>query len=563
MISPSQARQAGAVMIQVNPAFFSEIFSSLAQDQPGMAAIISADGELVASCCGTGDQEDFSGGIELLASGEIPGHWKDNLVIGTEPGGTGWSYYYIVPRKGMVTGMEYIRPIIAFLALASLIVGTGLAIAAAKKKSGPLTKTIGAIHSSGISGGLEKGERNVYAYLENAVGRLVEENQGMAADIRQQKALLWASSIQKLLDGDYGSPEELKQLMGEAHIPMEQGPFRMILLQNRPGQKMQDPGLVRVYQKNLLIETIPYEIRFFDISENRLAVLVWTEGPEGMDGLEGLLLEVVSSLQREYQIAAVAALGDSHSNPEEFSRAYRELLRLGEFFDSFPESSLITSKDLPDTCVSFYYPSQLELELMRRIQEGDEEAVQGISQALYEENMLRRRISPAMLRQLNTVVKGSLLRGLKDFLARPDAEPLSRKLYMAESMEGMTAAVLDICRFQKENLPEGKRGQQQELKQKVVAYIQSHYQDSSLSVSRAAEELGMGESALYQFFRENMTATFGEMLESVRIQAACTLLKQKKLSVKAVAEQVGYNSDTSFRRAFKRVMHVTPGEYSQ
>ena len=39
--------------------------------------------------------------------------------------------------------------------------------------------------------------------------------------------------------------------------------------------------------------------------------------------------------------------------------------------------------------------------------------------------------------------------------------------------------------------------------------------------------------------------------------------KRKEYQIKEIAAMAGYSSDTSFRRAFKRVMGVSPGEYSQ
>ena len=73
----------------------------------------------------------------------------------------------------------------------------------------------------------------------------------------------------------------------------------------------------------------------------------------------------------------------------------------------------------------------------------------------------------------------------------------------------------------------------------------------------------MSETAIYQFFRDHMACTFADMLEHKRIQEACKLLVRKEYQIKEIAAMAGYSSDTSFRRAFKRVMGVSPGEYSQ
>ena len=70
----------------------------------------------------------------------------------------------------------------------------------------------------------------------------------------------------------------------------------------------------------------------------------------------------------------------------------------------------------------------------------------------------------------------------------------------------------------------------------------------------------MPESALYREFRQIFSVSFSEYLENLRIEKACELLRSQPL-VKDVSARVGYNSDYSFRRAFKRVLGVTPSAY--
>ena len=41
------------------------------------------------------------------------------------------------------------------------------------------------------------------------------------------------------------------------------------------------------------------------------------------------------------------------------------------------------------------------------------------------------------------------------------------------------------------------------------------------------------------------------------------MIKNTDMKIWDIAEAVGYTSDTSFRRAFKRITGVTPGEYRE
>jgi AraC-like DNA-binding protein len=52
-----------------------------------------------------------------------------------------------------------------------------------------------------------------------------------------------------------------------------------------------------------------------------------------------------------------------------------------------------------------------------------------------------------------------------------------------------------------------------------------------------------------------------EYLAQWRMNRAAHLLAESDLGVGEVAEQVGYRSDTSFQRAFKRLQGVAPGTF--
>jgi AraC-like DNA-binding protein len=50
-------------------------------------------------------------------------------------------------------------------------------------------------------------------------------------------------------------------------------------------------------------------------------------------------------------------------------------------------------------------------------------------------------------------------------------------------------------------------------------------------------------------------------LKRWRLQLAARLLRDRNLSLLAIAEQVGYESAAAFSRVFKREFLVSPGQY--
>ena len=96
---------------------------------------------------------------------------------------------------------------------------------------------------------------------------------------------------------------------------------------------------------------------------------------------------------------------------------------------------------------------------------------------------------------------------------------------------------------------------------KIMAYINEHYGDSSLSVTSASEAFSMSSSYLSTYFKKHLDVTFSKYLEGLRIEKACELIRNSDLNIEAIAAEVGYTNSLSFRRAFKKVMGMPPSSY--
>lgn len=80
------------------------------------------------------------------------------------------------------------------------------------------------------------------------------------------------------------------------------------------------------------------------------------------------------------------------------------------------------------------------------------------------------------------------------------------------------------------------------------------------NLAALAARAGMARTAFAQRFALVMGDTPMNYLARWRMQQADRLLRDRRLSVAQVAEQLGYSTEAAFRRAFKRIRGVGPGE---
>lgn len=81
---------------------------------------------------------------------------------------------------------------------------------------------------------------------------------------------------------------------------------------------------------------------------------------------------------------------------------------------------------------------------------------------------------------------------------------------------------------------------------------------TTLSIDNVAYRLGVSRSYLYKIFKKNLNVSPKEYLMSYRLSISYGLLRPGKVSVKQVADAVGFSSAEAFSKAFKKKYGVSP-----
>ncbi len=85
----------------------------------------------------------------------------------------------------------------------------------------------------------------------------------------------------------------------------------------------------------------------------------------------------------------------------------------------------------------------------------------------------------------------------------------------------------------------------------------------TLSLQLLAAEAGVHPVHLAQTFRRIYGCTVGEFVRQLRVQHACRSLIADGLALSEIAQEAGFADQSHFTRCFRRLMGVTPGQYSR
>lgn len=97
---------------------------------------------------------------------------------------------------------------------------------------------------------------------------------------------------------------------------------------------------------------------------------------------------------------------------------------------------------------------------------------------------------------------------------------------------------------------------------RIYAYIDQNYMND-IGIEELANSLGVSYSYIRKIFKEATSLTIPDAINKKRISKAKELLQTTDLSIKAIALQIGYNTEQSFSRNFRKYENMLPSQFNR
>lgn len=107
----------------------------------------------------------------------------------------------------------------------------------------------------------------------------------------------------------------------------------------------------------------------------------------------------------------------------------------------------------------------------------------------------------------------------------------------------------------------GMKDSDKEFLEQIITLIESHLDDENLDAVMLEEKLGMSKANFYRKLKALSNMTPGELIKSIRLQHAATLLKNSDLTVSEIFYKTGFSNQSHFYREFKKRHLCSPAEY--
>ncbi|MFB9278792.1 helix-turn-helix domain-containing protein [Cohnella cellulosilytica] len=536
----------------------------------GAVVILDRHGEEMVTVTGednSWEERDFKTILSSRAS-EIKLGGQTLILSRTFSPNNGWSYISAVPASLVYAKADTIRNTVMVYSLIAVGLGLLATVFLAYRNSRPIGEVLSAVRQL-FDSEAESQAHYRYEEIGKSVSSLVEGHKRLRAELKAQLPFLQSAFLGRLLNGEFYDEADLRAHVERLEIDLSGELFVAVVLGiqvEAEGKYETKDELVRYDLMRLLVKEEwgalepPGQSFFNDYEEKKLEVLMVFQDrnePAIKQRLESFFRAVRRSLEEKYGISLLIAAGNLQTGLLESARSFDEAQQAIDFFRYRQGKSIVYYWEVPAVHPPFYYPIELEIRLIHALKAGDRESVQAMLQALCTENQANRELSSVTMDQFLAALKMTLIRGLGSRLAAEELENVLATAALEPFIEQMDLAMNAYAL----SMVQDRSTEANEFVNQVMEYTEASYSNVSLNLEQTAAHFNVLPSSLYTMFKERAGTTFADYVEKLRIDAACRLIETGEASIKTIAEKIGYSSDQTFRRAFKRVMGVSPSDY--
>jgi len=398
----------------------------------------------------------------------------------------------------------------------------------------------------------------------SAVRDLIDQVENLRATLSLQENLVRTSVLRKLLYGEYAQQGELLSQLKHAGLEF---PGKMCyaavwsfdrILENGTFRDMTE---FRTYIRGWIEKHVLFHHYLYEVNYNMLAVIFSDPSLTSLLDIRNMFLECNNQLKEQVCIDGYTGVAEGVTDLLELAACFAEAKEACEYAGYYRLATPIPGISTPEIAMNPFFSSDLEKRFETAIKENGNEMIRNLFDEIYSV-IEEQKPGQQMANHYMNFVRSAAMKTLTEYCVEEEMLTKVSLISESDSWRSLFSRILDAKRTIHALVAEQTDTQMEPVKREIMEIMREKYADAEFGLAVLAEKYGVSESKMYKDFRLYFGKSFAEMLETVRMEKACELLKGGT-SVKDVTALTGYSSDTSFRRAFKRVTGMTPTEYCQ
>ena len=568
-LTPYTTALRGALVVNVREDVLSKLINTDNINREGYIYIINNNGSVISHIDKNFLCKDISGTEyinSILNSGTNEGYIitevdnKSSIVSYYKSPNDGWIYMGVFSLEALKDSIDNIRANIIYISIFITIMSILIAFLISKKLCSPVKKLIQDIK-------LDKGINILDAGDEMAILRKAFES--ISNELEKNKMNIMQNYLNSLLKGKF-----IYQTDNFAHVDF---PYEYFICVSMSIDKYDDftekYEVVWQYYLKMIIISIAEQV-FGSICkctginmDNGEMALILNLDDMPTDEIKNEILECFYKIQKEtakiFNYTISIGMGRCYKDIFEISTSYIEATQALKLKLIYGYGSVILwNKDLEKH--KYYFPTTAEKYLLNQVKTENINAVEKTVKHLVTELKSKIGLSSDNVRQIfNQLVGRTVIKYLTDLnidMSHIFGSNFNiyNELSKKETLEDIEQWLINIYKKMFNYL--NKYKSDDDKINKIMNYIQINYR-KDIGIQDIADYVGLSYSHVRKVFKDKIGKNIGDVINSLRMNEAKDLLVRTEISIKDLALSLGYNSDQTFSRVFKKLEGITPGEY--
>lgn len=470
-----------------------------------------------------------------------------------------------IPQKVFIKKVSGISSFFYIYFGLAIIVGIFIALVLAYQNSRPFQKLILYLDSIGLK---SKDGKNEITYLENAITQLYNSKEELDEELLHQRNVAKHGMIERLLRNGVYAQKDIKLAL--EYLPEMPESYRIIAikygfskLDNSSSENI-DYGidLLQAALVNFIKEELKEEVIIHPSGKGILTVILpQTDDSESKPSIEESLILINNNMIKNCGENIICGISSYCIGINNLGKAFSEAQKALGYLTLENEVFIWYEKPCFNSCgTSFdFYDSQ---RLFQLLIVGEKESILTLLNETISKNRDIISSNNKMAYQLYQMLRNTII------FAKKELQNIKADIIIPEYIEEAHALkqfeeLFESCKAICDEINNNKRSHNNSLKDGIILYISENYSDPDLCAEMISKKFSISEKYLFNFLKEQTGKSFGSYLESIRMENAIKLIKETDKPITQIAIEVGFLSQNSFYKAFKRVYGTSPSAYKK
>jgi len=565
------AYRRGAIVGMIDAAGLVRLLTGLPEAYGGLMAVYDASGAVVATTDRARELELRGAGLERIFSARDAGTEGEATTVKARGGSyrvyrarsvvSDWTYVAALDEARVLAGPRNVMVTAALVLLACFVIGTAISYGFARTNAKPVDRLIRLILGESDQGG--GGTTSVFQRVEEAIVGLEVENRRLEGEVVSASAMARTNFLQALLVGSY---KDRSRLAAEAEkVGVDLGGARFVMMAGigSAGVSVREAGedFSRAVERARLelgrgehaVPVSPGEAAF---------ILAVPPGPgSSAERAARAAQSIRAGCSADFRGALSFGAGAPVEDPFLLTMSYAQAESARSSAARAGSLDVLARGEDERPGGEGGYSIDLEEAIMRAVRSANVDLLRSLLESLPVPAAAGAATGIDAEADLASGLRGTALRLFSEFPR--ESAGLSTRLSRTRqgppraAIEETSQLLAELARMR-----EGaKKSHNTALAEGIRLFIAERYGDPDLGLAMVAEKFRMSENYLSNLYKEQTGECISETIEAARISEAKKALRASGEPLEAIAASSGYRSVASFRRAFKRVVGVSPSDY--